>query len=839
MKVTTIEREVNFLGDFQTKNFFIEEKNVVHIVNILRNKLYTNKVLAVIREYITNAIDATVENNSEKPIEISLPSELNHYFKVRDFGKGLSQEDIEKIFISYGSSTKRNSDEFTGCIGIGSKAAFSYSESFLINSYFEGNLYTYAAYLDETGLGSITLFTCVPTEQESGLEICVPVKEQDFRSYLNEFKNYSLAINFPYELIGGTKDIDSLNIFHKNTGIIQTNDSFALNFPEVFLMRNPTSGSDIRVVMGNVAYKIPTDWFESNISTITSNNSLRIFFKTKIGEIEFSSNREQIELTENNSKILKGYIDRFKEFYINSIKQDFENNSNFLNCYSDFRLKFNLTGYLLDKTNCRKFNLETLEYVLDMNGLLDLTKDLRVFGLRSSGSKYSFKFLFSNKEEFQDKVNNQNYNQRNFPVLVLGSDDKNSDIKLLYKWKNTLREYIDLTHSLNKFKSKFPGVNFKIHDSNVRIPNLYLVYPNDSLTRDEYRVQLEKFGFGVIKIEDLKEYESDRIHSVQYSCSTILLHPNITSTRALEIEIETLEDLESYLLQVTEEHKNIKIINCNSYKGELTDNLELTLKDYSGSKEKIRIYNRFDFKSYNSFLKICSYTLNFVPVFIKAPHLNIKNSKYESLNLKEFSELFLNSIQNHYNNLTEKEKYYYNNTTSRSRFHIAWHLPEEFLLRKFNITDFDAFKRNIKWITQFIKNFPRISERILYPNSKVENHLKKLEQLDQYFSYNDFNQWVSSSKRDFLINLRYVFNCFEFESRYRLQKSFEISKSRCAYFEKILTKIIGRNPFLLFQLQVFSDSVFSGDTPYFDGEKEKILNTIIDIFESIKNEKCK
>ena len=82
--------------------FNIKQENVAHIFSILRNQLYSDKIMAVIREYSTNAIDAHVENNVEQPFEITLPTPFKPEFIIRDFGKGLSQEDVVEIFASYG-----------------------------------------------------------------------------------------------------------------------------------------------------------------------------------------------------------------------------------------------------------------------------------------------------------------------------------------------------------------------------------------------------------------------------------------------------------------------------------------------------------------------------------------------------------------------------------------------------------------------------------------------------------------------------------------------------------------------------------------------------------------
>ena len=80
-KQTTLKQS----DDFQSVSFGIKESGLSHIFNVLRNQLYSDKVLAVIREYSTNAVDAHAEvGKLDEPIKVTLPNQLSPSFKVRD-----------------------------------------------------------------------------------------------------------------------------------------------------------------------------------------------------------------------------------------------------------------------------------------------------------------------------------------------------------------------------------------------------------------------------------------------------------------------------------------------------------------------------------------------------------------------------------------------------------------------------------------------------------------------------------------------------------------------------------------------------------------------------------
>ncbi len=121
MKLTQEVRQVEAIGVQQSMSFGIDESNMAMIYDILRNKLYTNPVLTVVREYSSNARDSHTEAGCpERPIFIHLPTDTEPYFSVRDYGVGIAPDRMEGIFCKYGSSTKRDKNTQIGGFGLGS-----------------------------------------------------------------------------------------------------------------------------------------------------------------------------------------------------------------------------------------------------------------------------------------------------------------------------------------------------------------------------------------------------------------------------------------------------------------------------------------------------------------------------------------------------------------------------------------------------------------------------------------------------------------------------------------------------------------------------------------------
>ena len=116
------------------------------IFSILRSNIYSDKMLAVVREYSTNGWDGHIlAGTPDRPLKVTLPTSLAPVFKVRDFGVGLSEESVLNIYTTYGESTKESSNDFNGTFGLGSKSAFAYGNSFDIISFFEGTKTMYTS----------------------------------------------------------------------------------------------------------------------------------------------------------------------------------------------------------------------------------------------------------------------------------------------------------------------------------------------------------------------------------------------------------------------------------------------------------------------------------------------------------------------------------------------------------------------------------------------------------------------------------------------------------------------------------------------------------------------
>ena len=68
----------------------VENGNQISAFFLLSSTLYKEPYRAIIRELVSNAIDASKATNEAKPVILHIPSSTNEDFYVQDFGIGMS-----------------------------------------------------------------------------------------------------------------------------------------------------------------------------------------------------------------------------------------------------------------------------------------------------------------------------------------------------------------------------------------------------------------------------------------------------------------------------------------------------------------------------------------------------------------------------------------------------------------------------------------------------------------------------------------------------------------------------------------------------------------------------
>jgi hypothetical protein len=156
----------------------IDLSSMPHLMNILTD-LYQDRILAIIRELSTNALDSHVDAGNSAPIEVETPGPLRPVFLVRDHGLGLDAGDVHRIISKYGASTKRGDNTAVGMLGLGCKSPLTYTDQFTIVGVKDGVKTTVSVSRDEAGSGNMKILSQEPTDEPNGSTWQVPTKRDD------------------------------------------------------------------------------------------------------------------------------------------------------------------------------------------------------------------------------------------------------------------------------------------------------------------------------------------------------------------------------------------------------------------------------------------------------------------------------------------------------------------------------------------------------------------------------------------------------------------------------------------------------------------------------------
>lgn len=347
--IITTEKETILGNGSKSKAFSITASPKVF--KILSSDLYTNKIRAVVRELITNMIDAHALNGNPEKFIIQVPGRLDPRFVCRDFGPGMSDFDIQGddnspgLYNSYFSSSKAESNDFIGGFGLGSKSPFSYTDTFSITSYHKGEIRGYVAYMDGDGPQIKPTFVKeMGPDDKTGIEIVVPVEEKDFR-------------NFAYEvsyIMRPFKDLAIINGLDREIDYFPDFDDYYGVNPERYW---PDRGG-LYAIYGGIVY--PIDGVIRDRNWLSIRNEVN-YIKFPMGSLDIAPSREALSL---DDRTRKNIIERVKELSERAFNEDvkrFKESTSPRHTYRELmKMGYSARDYMI--SNSVKFTTKNLSY---------------------------------------------------------------------------------------------------------------------------------------------------------------------------------------------------------------------------------------------------------------------------------------------------------------------------------------------------------------------------------------------------------------------------------------------------------------------------------------------
>jgi hypothetical protein len=282
---------VGQIGEFRIRNS-------AKAFNILSSGLYANKIRAIVRELSCNAVDShAAAGKHDTPFDVHLPNSLEPWFSIRDYGTGLSHDQVTNIYTTYFESTKTASNEFIGALGLGSKSPFSYTDNFTVTAIKDGVKGVYTAFINEQGVPSIAKMMDEQTTDPAGVEVKFSVNER------YDFDKFRQEARYVYEyfklrpVVSGSVDFKFKEPTYKEKDIV----------PGVHYHDD---GHRSYAIMGNIKYPIEVPNADKSLGGLQGLLNCGLVMEFKIGELDFQASREGLSYIPQTIDAIKSKLEQ-------------------------------------------------------------------------------------------------------------------------------------------------------------------------------------------------------------------------------------------------------------------------------------------------------------------------------------------------------------------------------------------------------------------------------------------------------------------------------------------------------------------------------------------------
>lgn len=524
-------------------NFSIKDSPIAY--KLLSDNLYKYPLKSMIRELLCNAFDSQYRAGMPyTPIKVFCGCVTHPILMIRDYGTGMSEKEIKKVYTSYFTSTKNKTNKEMGGYGLGSKSPLAYTHTqFLITSYYNGIKSSYIVYLNDKGVPCLNkIESPTPTDEQNGLEVSVPISIDDV-----EIIKYLIT-----ELVCVSKMRVNFVDSSFNTELIECVDrAYILNTESFFYVdRHPACpmynnlGEEVTdyiyFMVGEVMYnieakhylaydefekllpiilkKIPRklnvtldfihDLFTNKIQLnllISRFLALKPVFNIKIGSIDILPSREGVELSDRTyneiyATILATLIICYKTFYnnVSEVVNDKKNRDDTKRIFE----KDTILSYVI--LNCGHIHISDLPIWVSLYGDFLFIKGLNVFtSIKDANVKTYYNSYFLNNY----KIN----------MTLLGVDYIYSDKSWVKRFRPNFNVF-----ALNEKYQKNGMPRNEIEGKAVLVfgydnENCYRKLKDDKMPFDEHYFESKYISFSDLKLRESIKKERRKYNYTLYS----------------------------------------------------------------------------------------------------------------------------------------------------------------------------------------------------------------------------------------------------------------------------------------------------------------------------------
>jgi len=308
----------------QTVRMSIDELRSDHMMKMVTD-MYEEPYAAVPREYISNAFDAHIKCGQTKPVQVTLPSDLNPNFIVKDFGVGMSRQEMTEIYSKFGASTKNDNNDEIGGFGLGAKSALALVSQFTVISVQDGRKNTVIISKDNRGIGELNFLEETDTKEPNGVTITIPIPNAS--RLHTATKEYATFLGWPL----GSIEVNGAPVVQS----VHNVDAFA-KIAEGSWVKNEVVGTNtakahygyggnLIVLVGPVAYIVPFDKVDRNL---LNNEYAQIHragvISVNIGDVEFTPSRDTFVYSDKTVKALTKAVKQFDVDFAQYVQNEIE-----------------------------------------------------------------------------------------------------------------------------------------------------------------------------------------------------------------------------------------------------------------------------------------------------------------------------------------------------------------------------------------------------------------------------------------------------------------------------------------------------------------------------------
>lgn len=757
MRLKSNDDNLEKVGTGDAKGFELQSSSKAF--EILSSKIYKNKILAIIRELSSNALDSHIEAGiQDTPFDVHLPTHLSKVFSVRDYGISMSHDELVNLYTTYFSSTKDNSNEYVGALGLGSKSPFCYTDNFTVTRYKDNIKETFVAVI-ENGIPTINHISTDETSEHDGIEVSVPVlNEADISKFFQEaikvYRHYDVIPNFLNNK-ESIKDIQKISY--------DISGSF-WGAKSVKSFYSPSRRFSFKAIQGKVEYPAEIDL--ENADNTPENYLIKKLLKTfdvylyfDIGELSIAASREELSYDDYTKNKV---IEKVQSFVYDFLYRIYEkiNSLDFFHAkyyYSDICSKLIGMNSIVVGTDTlirSYFKHEKSGYYIFSTELICFDE---VFGHFNNKSLYhpgkTFKPEKTIRNSYQlvyDENNNKvvdiiNTGMSNFSLV--STQERYLSYSLSNKTNVTFVLSYGVYKNLNGFiKSYLEDKSNKYGNDNEEVYKLHFDSKNSfTITPEEFeniKNYLKALNFNVLDSNDIRNYRTFK---------------NKTSNTDIKIKNDSFRIININSLSPRAGHHYLK---NSSSKNEKLSNLsnDCTLVAISCKDDKLtdKLYQydasqkpklAIDFISKTINTEILGLTSNVYLIFVPYKKSSIMKHDNRIIHIDDFIEK-LKQENKLINDACKALQNYSLRSITDNNFSMLYNYD-------FDLNNFRKLKHHIDFLIRFKREF---SDNVKDKNTvytKLKDFLEALEKYECLFERKNYKNLIDFSELIDEINEKY------------------------------------------------------------------------------------